>query len=335
MVIPDVQLTRERALTGKSVVVTGASGYLAAAFMVRLAPVDCTIFRVTRGSDLPRLESVARVVDVKADLANPDAAAEVVSRADVIFHLSAQTSVPIAERDPALDEKRNVRPALEILAAIARSPRRPALVFASTATVVGLAESLPVDETAAVRPLTVYDRHKAAVESQIARFAREENVRAAALRLPNVFGPGPRSTQGDRGVLNQMIARALRGEALTIFGAGDQLRDYVYVDDVVSAFLLAAVHIDSLAGGSFVIASGRGRTFATAVMTVAERVRNATGASVRVEHANSVKISAIESRNYVGDSSRFAEVTGWVPQVGFDTGIDLTIKSLLADRQSF
>ncbi len=312
----------------KCVVVTGASGYLGTAILRRLAPVRCTIRRVSRSAGLAQIAGKAKVVDVVADLRDPEAAMNAVSGADVVFHLSAQTSVPVAESDPLADADVNIKPAVNLLEACRRGKAHPAIVFASTATVVGIAERLPVSETCPTNPVTVYDLHKAIVEQYITLYAHFENVRGTMLRLPNVYGPGSPSRQSDRGILNQMISRALRGEELTVFGTGGELRDFLYVDDAISAFLLAGTHIAKLNGRPAVVASGEGRTIAQAINTVADRAARVTGVRVSVRHVPAKDTHLIDRRNYVGDATLLRSLTGWQPTFTFKEGIDATINAL-------
>jgi nucleoside-diphosphate-sugar epimerase len=188
---------------------------------------------------------------------------------------------------------------------------------------------LPVSERTSDRPITVYDVHKKMAEEYLTFGARQGSVRSVALRLTNVYGPGPSVGQPDRGVLNQMIANALGGNALTIHGQGNVLRDYLYVEDAVAAFTAAATHIDSLNGRHFVVGSGRGHTVAAAIRLVAARVAASTGERVRVEHVAPRETAlTIDARNFVADSGRFREITGWRPRVALAQGIDRTIASI-------
>jgi UDP-glucose 4-epimerase len=158
-------------------------------------------------------------------------------------------------------------------------------------------------------------------------------VKGAALRLANVYGPGPASSSADRGILNQMVRKALKGETLRIYGKGDFLRDYVYVEDVARAFALAADHVDAVNGKHFVISTGTGHTLAQAVRLVAERVAARTGRQALVEHvAPPASLSPIDTRNFVGDPSAFARATGWRPSVSLQEGIDRTIDFFLANK---
>jgi nucleoside-diphosphate-sugar epimerase len=238
---------------------------------------------------------------------------------DIVFHLAAQTSASVAEADPAADFMHNVLPMDRLLHECRR--RRPAIIFASTATVVGIPLQLPVDESGPDHPITVYDQHKKAAEDLLAPYPL-----GVSLRLSNVYGPGPLSTHPDRGVLNAMIARALAGAALTIFGSGERVRDYLFVEDAAKAFLAAARCAGRIGGRHFVVGTGRGHTIAEAIRLVASRVAARTGVAVAVRHANPPGgLVAIDARDFVANSREFRSATRWRPLVSLADGIDRTI----------
>ena len=123
-----------------------------------------------------------------------------------------------------------------------------------------------------------------------------------------------------------MVRRALAGERLNVYGTGDWLRDYVYVDDVARAFVLAARHPDAVNGRSFIVASGQGVTVADAVRLVAELVGERTGRRVEIAHVPPpAGLSALETRQFVGRSDAFRDATGWSPTVSLREGIKRTI----------
>ncbi len=143
-------------------------------------------------------------------------------------------------------------------------------------------------------------------EQYLRWYSEQGFVRGVTLRLANVYGPGPRSSCADRGILNQMIRRALAGEPLTVYGPGDQVRDYLYVEDAARAFLSAAASEEALNGKYFVIGSGVGHTIAEAMEIVAERCALRTGKRVPVVHVKPPAIlSPIEQRHFIADSGLF------------------------------
>lgn len=316
--------------SGKRVLVTGGGGFIAASIIGLLCGVDCQIMRMLRRPAAAWPHSGrARVEDLVGDVRDPSLWRSLPEGIDVVFHLAAQTSTYEANRDPSSDLDSNVRPMLLMLQAFQERGVAPIVICASTVTICGLPQKLPVDEAHPDVPITVYDLHKQMAENYLKYYVRIGAVRGAALRLANVYGPGPRSSRADRGILNQMVGRALRGEALTVYGRGEQLRDYVHVEDVASAFLAAAVHIDALNGGHYIIGRGEGHSIGQALQLVAERVAVRTEALVPVTSVEPpAGLSPIEARNFVADTRRFAEATGWRARYALAPGIDTIVESL-------
>ena len=300
-------------LAGKRVVITGGNGFIGSNLAQRLVRESAAVTRLTRA---------------EGDLGESRPWRQSLPGVDVVFHLAAQTSVYLAERDPAADWRANVQPMLSLLEACRALGCRPLILFAGTVTQCGLPERTPVDEAAPDRPATAYDRHKLEAEAALEQHVRDGVARGATLRLANVYGPGPASGSGDRGVLNQVMRRALRGEALTLYGTGSRVRDYVHVADAAEAFVAAALHGDAVDGRHFIVASGEGHTLAQAFELVAERAALLTGAKVPIERvAPPPRLSVIEDRDFVGDASRLRAATGWRPRIRLAEGIDMTLRT--------
>jgi len=321
------------ALIDKSIMITGAGGYIAANLTAALADTPCRILRIDKpGAAFPPLAGRGpEIRDLEMDIRRRDAWEGVLDDVDIVYHLAAQTSVYAADRDPEADLETNVLPLLNLLTSCRRQGLNPAVIFAGTVTEAGLTETLPVNEDHPDRPITIYDLHKLAAERYLLHFTANNTVRGVALRLANVYGPGPKSGSADRGILNAMIRKAIGGQELTIYGEGDCRRDYVFIGDVVAALLRAAVHIDSIAGRYFVIGSGLGHTVAQAIRMAAERVELKTGRRVTIRNIEApADLSPIEYRHFVADSGRFSQLTGWRPRYSLPEGIDATIMDFLA-----
>ncbi len=296
--------------------------------MSRLAAAECRIIRVARLVQPPLdLPLVATVIDVTADAADRGVW-DRIADADVVFHFAAQTSTAAAADNPDRDFQANVAPMRQLLAACRERGRRPIVLFAGTVTEAGIPLRLPVDEDAPDDPITIYDRHKLMAEQDLKAAAANGDVRGATLRLANVYGPGARGQRVDRDVLNRMIKTAIDGGPLTVYGTGEYVRDYVFVEDVVDAFLMAAVQPDRVNGRHFVIGSGRGISIRDAFELIAARVELITGRRVAVTTADpGTRLSALEQRHFVADPSRFSAATGWRPSWSLTEGIDRTIEA--------
>jgi nucleoside-diphosphate-sugar epimerase len=307
--------------------VTGASGFLATNLVQRLASLECRLILLHRASSaLWRItDARAEISDVHGDVAEAATWQNLPAVPDVVFHFAAQTSVYAADADPVADWRANVLPMVRLLETCRERQWRPAILFAGSATQFGLPARIPVDETLPDRPVTIYDCHKIAAEGYLAHYIARGLVHGCTLRLANIYGPGPKGSAPDRGILNQMIRRALRGEVVTLYGDGGQVRDYLFIADAIDAFLVAAENIARVDGAHFVLGSGTGHTLADAFQMVAARVGRLAGRPVDlVRVAPPAGLSPIEQRSFVADTARFQAATGWTPRVALGEGIDRT-----------
>jgi nucleoside-diphosphate-sugar epimerase len=322
--------TFSQGCAGKRIAITGGAGYLAAAIVSALGTAPAVIRRVDRsGAFFPQPDTNVRTEDLHLDVRSPETWESLLADTDIVFHLAAQTSAYASFDDPMLDLQVNQIAMLHLVETCRRSRKPVDVVFAGTVTEYGISPSLPVDESNPERPTTIYDVHKLAAEYYLKLASQRGILRGTILRLANVYGPGPRSSSGDRGILNGMARRALKGETLTIYGDGEYLRDYVYVDDVASAFVAAGSAMARVNGNHYVMGSGTGHTFRAAVEMVAARVSARTGKTVSVAHvAPPAGLLPIEARNFVANTAAFTAATTWRAQVSLEQGVELTIDAI-------
>lgn len=316
------------------ILITGASGYIGSRLVRTLQTVNCHMTLLVRpGREAATdADGPATVSVVSGDMLVRETWSSALEGASHVFHLAAQTSAYVADKEPFIDLDSNVMPVLHMLEECRRMDLATGIVFAGTATQVGMTRQTPVDESFPDRPVTIYDIHKLTAEQYLRYYAEGTAVKTVTLRLPNVYGPGPSSSSADRGLLNQMIRRALKGETLTVYGEGLPVRDYVFIDDVARAFLAAGSKIDALSGRYYVIGSGTGTRLVDAVNLVRDRVELRTGRSPKVVHVQPPTPQlAIEERNFVADTRQFTSAAGWSPRVSLADGIDRTIEFFLAE----
>ena len=307
---------------------TGASGYIATNLIYALKDIDCTLVCLTR-NQLKSINSKANFIELTGDIRTSEIWEKALDDVEVIYHLAAQTSAYVASEDPPGDFKSNVLPMLNLLEVCKKGGMKPSIIFSGTVTEVGMPVSLPVNETHKDQPVTIYDLHKLMAENYLKYYSQQEGVRGITVRLSNVYGPGPKSSSSDRSVINLMMQKALAGEPLTVYGQGDCLRDYIYIEDLISAFLKAAVNIEQLKGKHFVLGSGEAYTIAQAFNLVADRVAVKTGKRVPVKHIAPPDMQLpIEERNFIADTKQFIAATGWHAQYTLSEGIDQTLETL-------
>lgn len=315
------------AYTGKSVLLTGAGGYIGSVILGLLRDVSCTVRALVppeKAASLgPSLRALgpASMEIVGSDLRATQDFRPLVDGCDVVIHLAAQTSHYEANAHPSDDFQASVAPLLRLLESCREHRLAPRIVFASSATVVGLPKALPVDEQAPCVPITVYDIHKICAEEYLGFFWREHGIPSCSLRLANVYGSSKGTSKPNRGVVNQMVKRALAGEDLTVYGSGDWLRDYVHLSDVAEAFLCAGIApVSAVAGRPFNICTGVGTRFRDVLRLIVDEARQITGRESRIVHVDKV-LSPIDERSYVGNSGAFRNATGWTPKVDLRAGV--------------
>ncbi len=313
-------------MKGKMVVVTGASGYIGYELVNALVKQSCKIIRVSR-TDLAPLPNV---ITIKADVCHADVWHDIVAQADIIYHLAGNTSVYEAAQYPVLSLNSTLLPINHLIQAAQEKKRKPRVVFASTATVYGLTSTLPVAETVRPNPITVYDLHKLFAEEQLTLASQQGILDSVSLRLANVYGPsGSMSSADDRGILNRAISMALQGKALTVYGDGNYLRDYVYIADVINAFLLAG-NTQHIGSQSFNIASGTGTTLKQAFAMVATKAGKLIDQSIQINYIKWPADSAsIEHRKFTADIKKYKTTTGWNPSIDLNKGISLMVNEFL------
>ncbi|HKR98839.1 MAG TPA: NAD-dependent epimerase/dehydratase family protein [Candidatus Dormibacteraeota bacterium] len=235
------------------------------------------------------------------------------SRPDVIFHLAAQIDVRESMRDPLADARANVLGTVNLLQA-ARECGVPRVVFASSGgTVYGDTDVLPTPEDQPLEPESAYGAAKVSGELYGAMFQRIAGIDFVSLRLGNVYGPR-QDPHGEAGVVAIFTSRLLRGEPTVVNGDGLQTRDYVHVDDVVRANLLAA---ESAFTGALNIGSGT----ATDVNELHRLIAAACGVTATPSHGPA---KAGEQRRSLLSVDRARAELGWTPQVPLEQGLRQT-----------
>jgi nucleoside-diphosphate-sugar epimerase len=315
----------------KRILITGASGYIAWSLIRRLVGFNCTIICYSRkNKKIEKQSGLSKFEFIDASYQDETSFQKAVKNVDIIYHLASQTSVYEAEKNPLADCEANVRPMQLLLEACRKEKTCPIIIFSATSTQCGMPEKLKIDENVPDRPITTYDFHKLQAENWLKFYTRQGWVKGVSFRLTNVYGPGPKSSSSDRGILNLMIKKALNGKDLTVYGTGEYIRDYIYIDDVLSAFLIAPLKIDALKEKHFVLGSGKGSAIQEAVLLVGKIVNEEKGGTIVVKRAEPpANLHEIEYRDFTSDTSTFCAITGWEAEVALQEGIRETIASIL------
>jgi nucleoside-diphosphate-sugar epimerase len=238
---------------------------------------------------------------------------------DYVFNLAGQVSHGDSMRDPQLDLGVNCVSTMNLVEACRKHNPQARLLYTSTRQVYGRPQKLPVKEDHPTVPIDVNGINKLAAEYYHLLYHATYGIRSTVLRLTNTFGPRQQIRSNRQGFATIFLRQALRGETISLFGGGRQVRDFNYVDDVVAAMLLAITNDDCM-GGIFNLGSKRAYSL---VQFVDVLKKHCTFSVESVPFPQDNKI--IDIGDYYGDFSKFHARTFWQPAVDLEEGLERTI----------
>jgi nucleoside-diphosphate-sugar epimerase len=313
--------------TRKKILITGGAGYLASGLIAQLCKIDCHIIRVDLpGALFPVVTGNALVNDIESDVTCREFWLSRLEGVDIVFHLAAYEHKHGSLLNPLLDFEVNSLSVLHMLEVCRLKNYSPRIVFASSSNIVGLPRKVPVNENFKDNPLTMYAIHKLTSEKYLHYYFCEFNTKSIVLRLSNIYGPTLNNCVNTRVVLNKVISNALKGEKLFLYRNRTCIRDFIWIDDVVAAFFAAARLGDEHANGKpYLIGNGYGCSMSEIWSMIAEKASRFTGNTITIEEDTNENLDVVEWRNFIADTSRFTEATGWIAHISLEQGIDLTI----------
>jgi len=233
---------------------------------------------------------------------------------ETVFHLAAQINVRKSEEDPFMDTDININGSINVIRNFLNVEKRGKFVFASTGGVIyGETDILPTPETVEPFPLCPYGISKLTVEKYLVYFSAFYNLRFTVLRYGNVYGPR-QNAYAEAGVIAIFSANVLENKPPTIFGDGEQTRDFIYIEDVLKANMTM---LDNDVQGVFNVGTG----VETSVNRIFEHIKAASGKDIRKVHSSPRKGEI--SRSCISHE-KITRVTGWKPGVEIGTGIKKT-----------
>jgi CDP-paratose 2-epimerase len=326
-----------------SVLITGGAGFVG---------VNLAAHLLANGERVRILDSLARAgserniewlqrnypdrVDfVEADVRTPQAVVGAMSGVEHVVHLAAQVAVTSSLVNPPFDFDVNAFGTLNVLEAARRSSHAPSLIFTSTNKVYGGLEDLRVraegqrympmsprvrshgiDESRCLDFHSPYGCSKGAAEQYVLDYSRSFGLRTTVFRMSCIYGPHQHGNE-DQGWVAHMVRSALAGEPITIYGDGKQVRDVLFVDDLVAAFGQARNNIERLSGRAFNIGGGPGNT-----VSLLELIRQLEQLLERPIELRFERWRVGDQRYYVSDTGRFQTATGWRARTPVTEGVE-------------
>jgi UDP-glucose 4-epimerase len=314
------------------ILVTGGAGFIGSHMASRLERDGHDVVVLDNEATGHRTNVPPRARYIKGDVAHINELEPVFeSGFDAVFHIAGQVSLIRSFSDPVIDLRTNVEGTVNVLQLCVRH-RVPRLLYASSMTVYGASEMLPTPESAPCAPISYYGITKYAGERYVHTTAERVDLdfdfQVTSFRMYNVYGPRQALDNPYQGVLGIFLGNLLRGEVLTIFGDGDQSRDFIYIDDVVDAWT-AALANPATYGGIFNIGGGK----RLSISDLADHVLAAFGRS-RSNGAVVYRDSRPGEQRHVEADTTLARTSfGWEPRVSFEEGLAETVSWAEAEAQ--
>ena len=312
----------------RSALVLGAAGFLGSHVARGLLDDGWDVTGVVRDPFDPlaqeRLEAIAGEVRLVAgDAGDPDLLARVAPGADAVFPFAGQSGAARSMDHVLEDLQANVAAQVALLETLRRTGSPARVVFPGSRLQYGVARSLPVDEDHPLDPTSPYGLSKTVAERYHRFYHDVHGVRTTCLRISLPYGPHQGRPDRAFGIVGTFLAAAARGEALPLYGGGHQLRDFVYVGDLVELVLAAATRPEAV--GAVLNAGGpRGRT----LREMAELVVQTVGAGSVADVPWPEGAAAVETGDFVTCPERVARELGWVARLDLEEGLERTWAAL-------
>lgn len=312
-------------LKGQKVLITGGLGFIGSNLAHRCLELgaEVTIYDnldSNTGGNLYNVHDVRDAVELcYYDILDYDRLVEHVVGKDIVFNCAASTSHPFSMREPWLDLEANGRGVINLLEALRRFNADAKLVHIGTSTQLGKLQYQPADENHPEFPLDIYSANKGVSEKYVLIYARAYKMRAAVIRLSNVYGPRASIHSPDFTFNNYFIGLALQGRAISVFGDGRQKRNVVYVEDVVDALMIAASSADSDGETFFAVGDEHFSLAQIAELTVKIIGRGSVSFVDWPRERKSTEVG-----DAVLSNQKIKQRLGWTPKVDLQTGLSRT-----------
>jgi dTDP-glucose 4,6-dehydratase/UDP-glucose 4-epimerase len=306
----------------RNVLISGGCGFIGSMLARRLVESGARVTLID--SLIPSYGgNLANIADIRdrvwlniSDVRDPHAMSQLIQNQDFLFNLAGQTSHLDSMTDPFTDLAINASAQLSILEVVRKFNPGIRIVFASTRQLYGKPRYLPVDENHPIVPVDINGIHKLAGEGYHLLYQSVYGIRSTCLRLTNTYGPGMRVKDARQTFLGIWLKLLLTGEPIKVFGTGEQLRDFNYVDDVVDALLLAATREEAIGK-----VMNLGSDEVISLKDLAQLLVNINGAGAWEIVPFPADRKAIDIGDYYGDWKLANSLLGWTPKINLAEGL--------------
>ena len=308
--------------SNKNILITGGLGFIGSSLAHKLVAYGANVtildnFNPLYGGNLYNIREIQEKVNlVINDVRNSEIVLTLVEKTDIIFHLAAQVSYIDSLNIPFEDLDINARSTMNILELCRKYNPKAKIIFSSSRMVYGKVEKPLITENCETNPLSLYGIHKLTSEKYLLMYYKDFNIPFTVLRLTNPYGPRQQVKHNKYSLIGWFIRQAMEEKVIKIYGDGQQLRDYIYIDDIVDAIIQSAAS-EKAVGEIVNVGSGQSTKFCDMVKTVLDVVQKGSMEYIPWP-ANYEKV---ETGDISVDISKLKKITSWHPEHSLRDGI--------------
>jgi len=310
-----------------NVLITGGLGFIGSNLAKMLVSLGAQVSILDNllapyGGNIHNVDDIKDKIEIiDGDVRDWSLIKKIIKNREFVFHLAAQVDQYTAMENPQLDLDINCKGSLNVLEGCRLLNKKAKIVFTSSRVVIGEPQYFPVDEAHPTNPKNIYGIDKLLTEKYCQLYNDVYDLRTSILRLSNVYGPRAQLRYPNYGVLNLFVGRALSNRTIPIYGDGTQTRDYVFVEDVVNALILAA-QSDKSVGEIFFVGSG----IETALLYIAEMIINVAGKGDYKFVPFPSTLKRTDIKRFATNYSKIKKFLDWSPRISLSQGIAETVK---------
>lgn len=315
----------DNSFNNKNILITGGLGFIGSNLALKLFNHGANITIVDNlnplyGGNLYNLGNIGdRVKVIIGDVRDSELIKPIIEKSDYLFHLAAQVSYIDSLSIPFEDLDVNSKSTLNILEICRKYNPTIRIIFSSSRMVYGKAERSPITEESETNPLSLYGIHKLTSEKYLLMYYKDFGIPCTIFRITNPFGPRQQIKHNKYSLVGWFIRQAMEDKTIKIYGDGTQLRDYIYIDDIIDAMFLAASSKEAI-GEILNVGSGNSTRFSDMVSSVISCVQK--GKMEFIPWPDNYE--KIETGDVTVDISKLRRITDWQPKYSIQEGIRLT-----------
>lgn len=313
-------------IKNKKVLITGGLGMIGSTLANKLVTLGAEVTLLDSlikpyGANFFNVKDINQLIKINiSDIRDKESVKVLVQDKDIIINLAGQVSHNDSLNNPYLDADINYIGHLNVLEAVKNYNPTAKILYSGSRLQFGKIISNPVAEDHPLNPLTPYAVNKTAAENLYLYYNRVFNIPIVLFRIANPYGPRCQMQHSKYAIINWFIRNAMEDKEITIFGDGSQIRDYIFVDDLAEAFILASVD-DNIKSEIFNIGSGTGTSFKDMVQLVVEVVGKG---KIKYQPWPQDYLN-VETGDYITNISKITRMLNWVPKTSLKKGIEETV----------